>query len=94
MGISIDGLATGMDTTSLITSMMDMERIPQKLLQTKVSQTQSYVSSLQGLNTRIADLGTLAAKTATTGSFAAVTGSASSDAVTLSTSQTAASGMA
>ena len=92
MGISIDGLATGMDTTSLITSMMDMERIPQKLLQTKVSQTHSYVSSLQGLNTRIADLGTLAAKTATTGSFAAVTGSASSDAVTLSTSQTAASG--
>lgn len=92
MGISIDGLATGMDTTALITSMMDMERIPQNLLKTKVTQTQTFVSSLQGLNTKIADLATLAGKTAAPGSFSASTGTASSDAVTLTTSQTAANG--
>lgn len=92
MGTSIDGLATGMDTTALIKSMMDIERIPQTLLKNKVTQAQTAITSLQGLNSKIADLATLAGKISTAGSFAAVTGAASSDAVTLSTAQTAASG--
>lgn len=92
MGTSIDGLATGMDTTALIKSMMDVERIPQTLLKSKVTQAETFVKSLQGLNTKVADLATLAAKTAKAGTFSAMTGTASSDAVSVKTSSTAAAG--
>lgn len=92
MGTSIDGLATGMDTTALIASLMDVERIPQNLLKAKVTQTQTAITSLQGLNGKIAELTTLAGKTSAAGSFAAAKGSASSDAVTLVTSDKAAAG--
>lgn len=92
MATSIDGLATGMDTTALIKSMMDVERIPQTLLKSKVTQAETFVKSLQGLNTKAADLATLAAKTAKPGTFNATTGTASSDAVSVTTSSTAAAG--
>ncbi|MFB0835343.1 flagellar filament capping protein FliD [Arthrobacter halodurans] len=60
MGISLDGLASGLDTTTLINSLMQAEAIPQNILKNKVSSAQTMVSALQALNTRVAALSELA----------------------------------
>lgn len=64
MGISLDGLASGLDTTALISQLMQVEAIPQNLLKNRVTQEQATVSALQSLNSQVADLATLAKKTA------------------------------
>ncbi len=60
MGLSLDGLASGLDTTALISSMMQVEALPQTLLKNKSSSVQSMVSALQGLNGKVAALATQA----------------------------------
>lgn len=64
MGLALDGLASGLDTTTLIKSLMQVEAIPQNILKNKVSATKTMVSALQSLNTRVADLATMATKLA------------------------------
>lgn len=64
MSMAIDGLVSGLDTTSLINSLMQVEAVPQTLLKNKATTTQSMVTALQGLNSKVADLATLAGKTA------------------------------
>lgn len=63
--LGIDGLASGLNTTSLINSLMQVEAMPQTMLKQKSSSAQSLVSALQGLNTKVASLAA-AAKTAST----------------------------
>lgn len=53
MGTSIDGLASGLDTTSIINSLMAVEALPQTQLKTKVASDQSMITALQQLNTRV-----------------------------------------
>ena len=60
MGISLDGLASGLDTTALISSVMQVEAIPQTLLKYKSQDLQTMVSALQGLNSKVAALATQA----------------------------------
>lgn len=69
MAMAIDGLVSGLDTTSLINSLMQIEAVPQTLLKNKVTATQSMVTALQGLNSKVADLATLADKTGKAGSL-------------------------
>lgn len=81
MALAIDGLASGLDTTNLIASLMRIEAIPQSQLKARLATTQGFVSALQSLNTKLASLaGTATALTkpgalqhfsATTGSEAA-----------------------
>ncbi|KQO98226.1 flagellar filament capping protein FliD [Leifsonia sp. Leaf264] len=54
--IALPGLVSGLDTTTLISALMSAEKQPQVLLQKKVATTQSSVTDLQSLNTRIAAL--------------------------------------
>ena len=56
MGISLPGLASGLDSTALIKAMMDVERLPQLQLQKKVNTSQILTTTLQALNSRIASL--------------------------------------
>lgn len=51
-GMSIDGLVTGLDTTSLIQQLLSAERMPQRLLQRKQSELQQTVSAFKELNTK------------------------------------------
>ena len=44
MGLALDGLASGLDTTALIKSLMQVEAIPQNILKNKVASTQTMVS--------------------------------------------------
>ncbi|MFC8411347.1 flagellar filament capping protein FliD [Arthrobacter sp. NPDC057259] len=60
MGISLDGLASGLDTTALISSIMQTEALPQTLLKNKSYDVQNMVSALQGLNSKVAALATQA----------------------------------
>ncbi|ARC55693.1 Flagellar hook-associated protein 2 [Frondihabitans sp. 762G35] len=62
-GLAVDGLVSGLDTTSLINSLMTAESQPQTLLKAKVTDTQSTITALQGLNSQVAALATLATTT-------------------------------
>ena len=64
MGLSIDGLSSGLDTTSLINSLMAVEAAPQSLIKNKAAMVQTRISALQGLNSAAADLATKAGKLA------------------------------
>ncbi|CAM3105811.1 Flagellar hook-associated protein 2 [Arthrobacter ulcerisalmonis] len=60
MGITLDGLSSGLDTTALISSFLQVEAIPQTQLKTKSAGIQTFISALQGLNTKVASLATQA----------------------------------
>ncbi|NKX53604.1 flagellar filament capping protein FliD [Arthrobacter mobilis] len=92
MAFAIGGLASGLDTTTMISQLMQLEARPQVLLKNKVSATQSLVSSLQQLNTRVASLGSVAEKTAKPGALDLYKASSSSDKVTATAGAGAAAG--
>lgn len=81
MGIALDGLSSGLDTTALINALMDAEAIPQNILKNKVSSTQTMISALQALNTKVASLADLAGTAAKPDSLQLFTTTSSSDAV-------------
>jgi flagellar hook-associated protein 2 len=62
VGLSIDGLASGLDTTTLINDLMKVEAVPQTLLKNRVTAVQARISALQGLNSGVAELATKAKK--------------------------------
>lgn len=62
MGLSIDGLSSGLDTTSLINSLMTIEAAPQNLIKNKAAAVQSGIAALQSLNSSLASLATSASK--------------------------------
>lgn len=82
MGLAIDGLASGLDTTSLINSLMTLEAAPQTLIKGKAAAVQTRISALQGLNSAVADLAAKASKLAEPKSLELYTASSSSAKVT------------
>ena len=92
MGTTIDGLSSGLDTTSLINSQLAVETIPQNLLKAKVTTTQTFVSALQSLNSRVSGLGDLATATAASGALNLLSTTSSSDKVVASVTTSAAPG--
>jgi flagellar hook-associated protein 2 len=87
--IQFSGLASGLDTTSIISSLMDAERIPQTQLKNRLSTAQSQVSALQQLNTSLAALSTSAKSFATGSTWSQLAATSSSSAVTVTASSTA-----
>jgi flagellar capping protein FliD len=51
MSMSVDGLVSGMDTTSIISQLMSVEAAPQNALKTKLTSTQSAASAYRTVNT-------------------------------------------
>ncbi|MET4094886.1 flagellar filament capping protein FliD [Arthrobacter sp. UYCu712] len=92
MGISLDGLASGLDTTALIASLMQVEAIPQTQLKNKSYEIQSMVSALQGLNSKVAALASQATAAAKPGALELYSASTSSDKVAVSTTAAAKAG--
>ena len=62
---SIDGIVSGMDTGSLVTQLMQLERAPQLRLQSQRAASEKVLTALRALNTKIAAIGD-AAKLLTT----------------------------
>ncbi|MBT2501007.1 flagellar filament capping protein FliD [Curtobacterium sp. ISL-83] len=58
--LAIDGLVSGLKTTDLINSLMSVEAVPQTLLKNKLSDTNSFISSLQTINGLVQALATKA----------------------------------
>jgi flagellar hook-associated protein 2 len=93
MGLSIDGLISGQDTTTLINNLIAVEAIPQTLLKGKVTAAQSYTTAVQGLNTQVATLADAATKASKPASYDLYTATSSSSQVTATTSTGAAAGV-
>lgn len=88
----IDGLASGLDTTALISQFMKIEAAPQTLLKAKQSNTQGIVSALQAINVKVKSLGEMAAKAATADNWASFKATSSSAAATASATTSATAG--
>lgn len=89
---SISGLASGIDTSSLIEQLMTLEAAPQTRLKSRLSTQQSQLSSLQSLNTQIAALATKATEMAKASSWTVYSVASSLTGVTATASTGAAQG--
>jgi flagellar hook-associated protein 2 len=85
MGLSIDGLISGQDTTTLINNLIAVEAIPQTLLKGKVTAAQSYTTAVQSLNTKVAALADTAGKATKPDTYSLFTAASSSGQVTATT---------
>lgn len=83
--MAIDGLISGLDTTTLINNLMTIESSQQTLLKTKQTTASSTVTALQSLNTKVASLAAAAKAAAASDSWQAVKATSSADSVTAST---------
>lgn len=92
MGISLPGLASGIDSAAIIAATMDVERMPQNFLKEKVASAKDYVSVMTTLNGKAADLFTTADKQSKPEAFNLFTASSSSPALTVTASGSAAAG--
>lgn len=90
--LGIDGLASGLDTTGLINSLMQIEAGPQTLLKSKQSTAQDVATALQGINSRLRSLSSTAEKSATPENWKAFTATSSSTSVVATTSTAAQAG--
>jgi flagellar hook-associated protein 2 len=75
----VSGLASGLDTGSIVSQLMAIERNSQTLLKTKLTTEQSNVKTLQELNTKTSSLATLAEKLSKRDAWNPVTVTSSSD---------------
>jgi flagellar hook-associated protein 2 len=86
MASAIDGLISGLQTTDLINSLMRVEAAPQTLLKAKVTTTNSLVTALQALNSKVSSLSASALTASKPASWQAVAATSSSTAVTATAS--------
>ena len=92
MSASISGLASGLDTATIISQLMQLERIPQSRLKTQITTHQSAMTKLQELNTKLAALATKAADLAKNAGWAPIAATSSYDKVSITTTTGAAPG--
>jgi flagellar hook-associated protein 2 len=90
--LAIDGLVSGLKTTDLINSLMTVEGVPQTLLKNKLSSTNSFISSLQTINSLVQTLATKAKDAAKATSLDVFAATSSSTAVTAVTGPNASAG--
>ena len=91
-GMGIDGLASSLDTTSIITQLMQLEARPQTLLKAKLTATTSFLTDLRSLNTSVAGVATSAKSVSSSASLALFTATASTDAATATAREGASAG--
>jgi flagellar hook-associated protein 2 len=85
-GMTVDGLVSGLDTTSIISQLMTAEAAPQTQLKNSLTQAQAAQNAYRSVNTRFAALGTAAAALADPATWSAPS-------ATVSTASGAASGV-
>ncbi|MBW4095812.1 MAG: flagellar filament capping protein FliD [Acidobacteria bacterium] len=87
--MGIDGLASGLDTTSIINSLIGVDSLPQTQLKTKVSEDSTLITALQALNSKFQNLQTTSANNAKTNGLTVFKASTSNTSVTTNASSTA-----
>jgi flagellar capping protein FliD len=88
----ISGLVSGMDTSSIISQLMQIEAQPQNLLKTQLSQTQDQAAAYRQINTAMASLSSAAQAITDGGLTSARKASSSSSFVAASADSTAVAG--
>lgn len=68
---SVDGLISGLDTSSIISQLMDVARAPIRAMQSNISRIEARRTSMQEMNTLMSDLQTALAAVDTGGEFGA-----------------------
>lgn len=89
MAASISGLASGLDTATIVNQLMQLEAAPQNRLKTRVSDEKLVLTSLQALNKTIAGLATKAEALAKDTAWQPLTATSSNAAVGVSTTSSA-----
>lgn len=84
MGIALDGLVSGLNTTELINALMDVQAIPRNLLSAKSDDKKVIISQLQTLNTSLQDLAAKAKTAAKGETLSAFSATSSSNDLTVS----------
>lgn len=92
MGITLDGIASGLDTAELITSLMAVEAIPQTLLKNRVTAAEAAITDFQSLNKQLAAIATAAKANASGTALQTITATSSSTAAIAVTDGTATAG--
>jgi flagellar hook-associated protein 2 len=83
---SVDGLVSGLSTSSLISQLMSVEAQPQTALKTKVSTAQTAVKSYQSVNSAVAALKSAGDSLSQLSTWRAIKATSSSASVTATTS--------
>lgn len=86
------GIASGLDTTSIISQMMAVESLPQTNLKNAVTAQQAQVSALQSINATLAALSSQADSFRTGSTWTQLSATASNPAVTVTASSSATQG--
>src|SRR5690349_14183908 len=83
MSASIGGLASGLDTATIISQLMQLEAVQQNQLKSRVTQKQTAVSAMQSLNTKLAALAKSSTELSAATGWSPVTASSSYDKVSV-----------
>ena len=89
---SIDGLVSGLDTTTIISQLMSLERQPRNRLKTLKTSISNQISVYQSLNSKFSTLASKAQDLARVAGWKAMKATASSTAVTATATSSASSG--
>ncbi|HEX9089653.1 MAG TPA: flagellar filament capping protein FliD [Arthrobacter sp.] len=92
MGTAIDGLSSGLDTTSMINALMAVEAQPQAMLQTKVTADQAMIKALTAFKTNLTVLNSSATASSIPGALNLFTTTSSSPTLTATATTSAAAG--
>ncbi|WP_300682336.1 flagellar filament capping protein FliD [Nocardioides sp.] len=87
--IQFSGLASGLDTSSIITQLMAVETLPQDALKTRLSTEQTKLSTMQSINSAIQALGTAAASFSTGSTWKQLTATSTNSSIAVSAGTTA-----
>jgi flagellar hook-associated protein 2 len=86
MAISIDGLASKLDTKAIIDALMNVERLPRTILSAKSDDRKAVIAQLQSLNASLQSLATKAKDAAAPTALLQRTATSSDDGVTVTAS--------
>ncbi|MCL8027710.1 flagellar filament capping protein FliD [Nocardioides bruguierae] len=86
---SISGLASGLDSASIIEQFMKLEALPQTQLKNRITSQQSVVTKLQSLNSKAALLTTKAEELAKPAAWTGLTGTSSNENIGITASSSA-----
>jgi flagellar hook-associated protein 2 len=89
VGVSLNGLGSGLDITSIVNALMAVEALPQQQLKSTQSSQQAMITALQGFNTKTVALKDLATKLAAPGALNLFTATTSSTGATARAGTTA-----
>ncbi len=90
--MSVDGLISGLNTTSLISQLMQLEAQPQTALKTSLSHEQTAIASLQSINTSMTSLQSAAKALTSLSAWQGLSATSSSSTVTTQPATSAVTG--